>query len=80
MRIRPGLWGSERSPHTHTHTCTPLPPAGNIELHLIKGPPVVPQGDHLIVGHLSLEIDAKDIDEACRRLKAAKVPFRKNVR
>lgn len=53
--------------------------AGNLEIHLIKGPPVVPEGDHLIVGHLALEIEGSDIEGAARRLREAGVAFRKNV-
>jgi hypothetical protein len=31
---------------------------GNIELHLIKGNPLVHSGDDLIVGHISLEVSS----------------------
>lgn len=41
---------------------------------------VVPEGDHLIVGHLSLECAEADMPAVLARLKAARVPFRKNVR
>jgi catechol 2,3-dioxygenase-like lactoylglutathione lyase family enzyme len=33
---------------------------GNLELHLIKGKPYVPGGEHLIVPHLAIETD--DVD------------------
>lgn len=51
--------------------------AGNLEIHLIKGPPSVPQTDSLIVSHLSFESD--DIMECQRRLKASNCSFTQNV-
>jgi hypothetical protein len=45
---------------------------GNVELHLIKGVPLVPDGTNLIVGHLSIESDC--IDVVLQRLIALKVP------
>ena len=71
------------------HTCPPCScrtryyhsrNAGNIEIHLIKGTPVVPTGDHLVVGHLSLETTITDIDSVAQLLKDKRVPFSKNVR
>jgi len=50
---------------------------GNIELHLIKGNPVVFEGDSLIVGHISLETDYPE--EVLRRLNQMGVKFTKNV-
>ncbi|KAK3260723.1 hypothetical protein CYMTET_30334 [Cymbomonas tetramitiformis] len=51
---------------------------GNLEVHLIKGDPVVPTGDHLVVGHLSVEVDPERIEEVGDLLKAAAVPFSVN--
>mmetsp|Transcript_7977 Transcript_7977/g.11515 ORF Transcript_7977/g.11515 Transcript_7977/m.11515 type:complete len:577 (-) Transcript_7977:235-1965(-) len=50
---------------------------GNCELHLIKGAPVVPGGDDLVVGHLSL--DATDIQGLQSKLRSMNIPFRKNL-
>lgn len=50
---------------------------GNVELHLIKGKPVVYDGDDLVVGHIS--IDAQDINGVLTKLKMLKVPYRKNT-
>jgi Ca2+-binding EF-hand superfamily protein/catechol 2,3-dioxygenase-like lactoylglutathione lyase family enzyme len=50
---------------------------GNVELHLIKGNPVVHEGDNLIVPHISVESD--NIGEVLEKLVAMKVPFSKNV-
>lgn len=50
---------------------------GNVELHLIKGEPVVHAGDNLIVSHIA--IDVLDPQEAFDRLKEMKVPFEINV-
>lgn len=50
---------------------------GNIELHLIKGPPIVHQGDNLIVPHISLESD--DIESVLKKLLQMGVHFSKNV-
>merc|ERR1712176_809722 len=50
---------------------------GNLELHLIKGIPVVHSGDDLIVGHISLE--TYDIDRVPEILKAKGISFRQNV-
>ena len=50
---------------------------GNIELHLIKGNPVVHQGDDLVVGHISL--NAVNIGCVLEKLRLMNVPFRKNT-
>merc|ERR1712013_289192 len=50
---------------------------GNMELHLIKGTPVVHSGNDLIVGHISIE--TFDIDRVPEILHRANVPFRQNV-
>merc|ERR1712137_707990 len=50
---------------------------GNLELHLIKGKPVVHTGDDLIVGHISLE--TYNIDRVPGILDAMGIPYRKNV-
>lgn len=50
---------------------------GNVELHLIKGKPLVPSGDDLIVGHISVEVE--DIGKIPKALKELGVPFRQNV-
>lgn len=50
---------------------------GNLELHLIKGIPIVHSGDDLIVGHIS--IDVKDIGKVPSALRKLRVPFRQNV-
>lgn len=39
--------------------------AGNVELHLIKGMPFVPSGEHLIVPHIAIETDSVD---ACMKI------------
>lgn len=50
---------------------------GNLELHLIKGIPIVHSGDDLIVGHISLETE--HIEKIPGMLKKLGVPFRQNV-
>ena len=50
---------------------------GNIELHLIKGTPLVHSGEDLIVGHISIE--TFEIDKVPGKLRALGVPFRQNV-
>lgn len=50
---------------------------GNIELHLIKGKPVVESGDDLIVNHISLETN--DIEKIPGELEKLGVAFRQNV-
>ena len=47
---------------------------GNLELHLIKGIPVVHSGDDLIVGHISIE--THDIDRVPAILEAKGVSYR----
>mmetsp|Transcript_11258 Transcript_11258/g.22469 ORF Transcript_11258/g.22469 Transcript_11258/m.22469 type:complete len:215 (-) Transcript_11258:313-957(-) len=49
---------------------------GNCELHLIKGKPIVPEGDDLVVGHIS--IDSDNVLGALDKLQKMNVPFRKN--
>jgi Ca2+-binding EF-hand superfamily protein/catechol 2,3-dioxygenase-like lactoylglutathione lyase family enzyme len=50
---------------------------GNVELHLIKGPPIVHKGDNLIVPHISLETD--DVEEVLKRLLKLGIQFSRNV-
>lgn len=50
---------------------------GNIELHLIKGQPIVADGSNLIVGHISLQVS--DIDKVPELLRAQGVSFEQNV-
>jgi len=50
---------------------------GNVELHLIKGEPVVHTGDNLIVSHISVETD--NIEAVLEKLIELKVPFSRNV-
>lgn len=50
---------------------------GNLELHLIKGVPVVHSGDDLIVGHISIE--TYDIAQVPKMLKKLGIPYRQNV-
>jgi len=50
---------------------------GNVELHLIKGKPVVHDGTNLIVAHISIESD--DIASVHRKLLELGVPFEQNV-
>ena len=50
---------------------------GNIELHLIKGIPVTPSKDNLIVGHISL--DTPNVALVYQRLRAMNVEFRQNI-
>jgi len=50
---------------------------GNVELHLIKGRPVVHSGEDLIVSHLALESDHPEL--VLQKLIEMKVPFRQNI-
>lgn len=50
---------------------------GNVELHLIKGVPLVHTGNNLIVSHIA--IDVTDAAEAFERLKEMEIPFEINV-
>ncbi|KAI0557214.1 Dihydroxybiphenyl dioxygenase [Gracilaria domingensis] len=50
---------------------------GSLELHLIKGTPVVHTADDLVVGHISIE--TFDIDKVPTVLRELGVPFRQNV-
>lgn len=50
---------------------------GNVELHLIKGKPVVASGDDLIVNHISLE--TSEIEKIPGELERLGIPFRQNV-
>jgi len=50
---------------------------GNIEMHLIKGEPLVHTGKDLIVNHISIEVT--DISRVPEILTASGVPFRQNV-
>lgn len=50
---------------------------GNVELHLIKGEPLVHSGDDLIVNHISIE--TYEIDLVPGMLKRMGIPFRQNV-
>lgn len=50
---------------------------GNLELHLIKGVPIVHSGDDLIVNHISIE--TYDIAKIPGALRELGVPFRQNV-
>lgn len=50
---------------------------GNVELHLIKGKPLVHSGDDLIVSHISIE--TFEIGRVPGMLKKLGVPFRQNV-
>lgn len=50
---------------------------GNLELHLIKGVPLVHSGNDLIVNHISIE--THDIDRVPGILRKLGVPFRQNV-
>lgn len=50
---------------------------GNLELHLIKGTPVVHSGEDLIVGHISIE--TFNIEKVPTILRKLGVPFRQNV-
>jgi len=50
---------------------------GNVELHLIKGNPLVHDGTNLIVGHISVETDETDkVREVLDRLE---IPYEQNV-
>jgi len=59
--------------HRHGGWCT----MGNVELHLIKGRPVVHSGEDLIVSHLALESDHPEL--VLQKLIEMKVPFRQNI-
>ena len=50
---------------------------GNIELHLIKGVPVPPCDDNLIVGHISLETE--HVDLVLQKLRDMNIQFRQNI-
>ncbi|CAF1045384.1 unnamed protein product [Adineta steineri] len=50
---------------------------GNLELHLIKGIPVPPPEDNLIVGHIALE--TTDVKLTLQKLIEMKVEFRQNI-
>ena len=50
---------------------------GNIELHLIKGIPLIPPVDNLQVGHISFE--AFDIEEVLRKLREYNIGYRRNL-
>lgn len=50
---------------------------GNIELHLIKGVPVPPSGDSLIVGHIALE--TPHVDLVLQKLRDMNIEFRQNI-
>merc|ERR1712113_523985 len=50
---------------------------GNLELHLIKGVPLVHSGNDLIVNHLSIE--THNIDRVPSILRKLGIPFRQNV-
>ena len=50
---------------------------GNVELHLIKGIPLIPPVDNLQVGHISFE--ASDINEVLRKLREFKIRYRRNL-
>jgi hypothetical protein len=50
---------------------------GNLELHLIKGIPIPPSNENLIVGHISL--DTKDVKRTLQKLVELKVEFRQNI-
>lgn len=50
---------------------------GNVELHLIKGTPLVHGDDDLIVSHYSIE--TFDIDKVPGLLRKFNIPFRQNV-
>lgn len=50
---------------------------GNLELHLIKGRPVVHDGEDLIVSHVALETEHPDV--VLEKLISMGVPFRQNV-
>jgi catechol 2,3-dioxygenase-like lactoylglutathione lyase family enzyme len=51
--------------------------AGNVEIHLIKGIPLVHTGENLIVSHIAM--DVKDPELAFQRLRELQVPFEINV-
>jgi len=50
---------------------------GNVELHLIKGRPVVHSGEDLIVSHLALETENPEL--VLEKLIEMNVPFRQNI-
>ena len=54
---------------------------GNLELHLIKGVPLVHSGDDLIVGHISLECEGglTKMAEVKEKLDAMGVYYRQNI-
>ena len=50
---------------------------GNIELHLIKGIPLIPPIDNVQVGHISFE--TQDIDGVLRKLREYKIRYRQSL-
>jgi len=50
---------------------------GNLELHLIKGNPIVPSGEDLIVGHISLE--CSNMDQVLNGLRNMGIPYEQNI-
>ena len=50
---------------------------GNLELHIIKGTPVVNKEDNLIVPHIALEV--VDIQETLKRLQSLGIQFSKSL-
>ncbi|CAF1422060.1 unnamed protein product [Rotaria sp. Silwood1] len=50
---------------------------GNVELHLIKGIPVIPVVDNLQVGHIALE--TKNINEVLSKLRELNIDVRQNL-
>jgi len=50
---------------------------GNVELHLIKGQPIVHDGTNLIVGHISVE--SNDIERVYQKLVELGIKFEQNV-
>ncbi len=47
---------------------------GNLELHLIKGRPVVPAGDDLMVSHVAISV--RDVNGLMRRMSEMGIEFR----
>jgi len=52
---------------------------GNLELHLIKGRPVVHSGEDLICSHMALECHSERMNEVLKNLKDYDLDFRQNV-
>ena len=52
---------------------------GNVDLHLIKGKPIVPDDDNLVVGHIALTVPEENFEELMEKLNDLGVQSRENL-